>query len=156
LSALKGTQPAFPVGVGARGSSGVAATLGSTPGGITYVDVAYAYKNAYHIAKLRNRAGRFILPTVRSLTVVSKTVKRVPKGNAISVVDPPKTVKFGYPLCTFTWVIVPIQTAKAPQLKSFINWAVTKGQSYGHPLLFLPIPKVVVTAAKKTTAKLHT
>jgi len=53
-------------------------------------------------------------------------------------------------------VIVPIQTAKAPQLKSFINWAVTKGQSYGHPLLFLPIPKVVVTAAKKTTAKLHT
>ena len=152
----KGTQPAFPVGVGARGSSGVAAKLGSTPGGITYVDVAYAYKNAYHIAKLRNRAGRFILPTVRSLTVVSKTVKRVPKGNAISVVDPPKTVKFGYPLCTFTWVIVPIQTAKAPQLKSFINWAVTKGQSYGHPLLFLPIPKVVVTAAKKTTAKLHT
>ena len=152
----KGTQPAFPAGVGARGSSGVAAKLGSTPGGITYVDVAYAYKNAYHIAKLRNRAGRFILPTVRSLTVVSKTVKRVPKGNAISVVDPPKTVKFGYPLCTFTWVIVPIQTAKAPQLKSFINWAVTKGQSYGHPLLFLPIPKVVVTAAKKTTAKLHT
>ena len=31
----KGTQPAFPSGVGARGSSGVAAKLGSTQGGIT-------------------------------------------------------------------------------------------------------------------------
>ena len=52
----KGTQPAFKVGVGAKGSSGVAAKLGSTPGGITYVDVAYAYKNHYKIAKLKNRA----------------------------------------------------------------------------------------------------
>ena len=80
----------------------------------------------------------------------------MPKNNAISVVDPPKSVKAGYPICTFTWVIVPLKTGKAPQLKSFINWAVTKGQHYGHPLLFLPIPKVVQTAAKKTTARLHT
>ena len=63
----KGTQPAFPVGVGAKGSSGVAAKLGSTPGGITYVDVAYAYKNHYKIAKLKNRAGKFILPTIKSI-----------------------------------------------------------------------------------------
>jgi phosphate transport system substrate-binding protein len=152
----KGTQPAFPAGVGARGSSGVAAKLGSTPGGITYVDVAYAYRFAYKIAKLRNRAGKFILPSVKSLTAVSSRVKRVPKNNAISVVDPPKSVTGGYPICTFTWVIVPLKTGKAPQLKSFINWAVTKGQQYGHQLLFLRLPKVVVTAAKKTTTRLHT
>jgi hypothetical protein len=42
-------------------------------------------------------------------------------------------------------------------MKSFINWAVTKGQKYGlQPgLLFLPLSKVVQTAARKTTAKLH-
>ena len=154
----KGTSPTWPsgVGVGAKGSSGVAAKLGSTPGGITYVDVAYAYKFHYKIAKLKNRAGKFILPSVKSLTAVSKTVKKVPKNNAISVVDPPKSVKTGYPVCTFTWVIVPLKTAKASDLKSFIDWAVTKGQSYGHPLLFLPLPKVVVKAARKTTARLHT
>jgi phosphate transport system substrate-binding protein len=154
----KGTSPAWPsgVGVGAKGSSGVAAKLGSTPGGITYVDVAYAYKFNFKIAKLKNRAGKFILPSVKSLLAVSGRVKSVPKNNAISVVDPPKTVKGGYPLCTFTWVIVPLKTAKASDLKQFIDWAVTKGQTYGHPLLFLPIPKVVRTAARKTTARLHT
>jgi len=154
----KSTSPAWPsgVGVGAKGSSGVAAKLGSTPGGITYVDVGYAYKFHYKIAKLKNRAGKFILPSVKSLNAVSAQVKSVPKSNAISVVDPPKKVAKGYPLCTFTWVIVPLKTSKAPALKTFINWAVTKGQNYGHPLLFLPIPKVVQTAAKKTTARLHT
>src|SRR5438874_2914788 len=95
----KGTQPAFPAGVGAKGSSGVAAKLGSTPGGITYVDVAYAYRFHYKIAKLKNRAGKFILPSVRSLTAVSAQVKSVPKNNAISVVDPAKKVTKGYPIC---------------------------------------------------------
>ncbi len=57
----KGTQPSFPEGVGARGSSGVAAKLSSTPGGITYIDVAYSLKNKFKIAKLKNRAGKFHL-----------------------------------------------------------------------------------------------
>lgn len=154
----KGTQPAFKVGVGARGSSGVAAKLGSTPGGITYVDVAYAYKNHYKIAKIKNAAGKFVLPSVKSLKAVADRVTKVPKNNAISVVNPPRAVKNGYAICTFTWVIVPLQTSKAADLKQFIDWAVTKGQKYGlQPgLLFLPLPKAVVKAARKTTARLHT
>ena len=153
----KGTQPSFKVGVGARGSSGVAAKLGSTPGGITYVDVAYAYKNHYKIAKLKNRAGKFVLPSVKSLKAVADRVTKVPKNNAVSVVDPPKSVAKGYPLCTFTWVIVPLQTSKAPDLKKFVDWAVTEGQKYGlQPgLLFLPLPKAVVKAARKTLARVH-
>lgn len=153
----RGTQPGFHVGVGARGSSGVAAKLGSTPGGITYVDVAYAYKNHYKIAKIKNAAGKFVLPSVKSLKAVADRVTKVPRNNAISVVDPGKNVKNGYAICTFTWVIVPLQTSKAAELKQFIDWAVTKGQKYGlQPgLLFLPLPKVVVKAARKTTARLH-
>jgi phosphate transport system substrate-binding protein len=158
----KGTQPAFKVGVGAKGSSGVAAKLGSTPGGITYVDVAYAYKNHYKIAKLRNRAGKFIIPSVKSLKAATASVKKVTrKDNAISVVDPSAKQPKAYPLCTFTWVIAPLQTSKAGDLKQFVNWAVTKGQKYGLPpaapgLLFLPLPKAVVAAAKKTVARVHT
>jgi len=153
----KGTQPAFPVGIGARGSSGVAAKLGTTSGGITYADVAYAYKNHYKIAKIQNRAGKFVLPTVKSLKAVATTVKKVPKSNAISVVEPPKSVPKGYSICTYTWVIVPLQTSKAADLKQLIDWASTKGQKYGlQPgLLFLPLSKVVQNAARKTTARLH-
>jgi len=54
-------------------------------------------------------------------------------------------------------VIVPLQTSKAADLKQFVDWAVTKGQKYGlQPgLLFLPLPKAVVKAARKTLARLH-
>jgi phosphate transport system substrate-binding protein len=152
----KSTQPAFPAGVGAKGSSGVSAKLQTTPGGITYADIAYAYKFHFKVAKLRNRAGRFLLPRSTTVQAVAKHVKKVPANNAISVVDPPKSVAAGYPICTFTWVIVPLKTGKAPALKTFVDWAVTKGQSYGRPLLFIKLPAVVTKAARKTTAKLHT
>jgi len=153
----KSTQPAFPTGVGARGSSGVAAKLGSTAGGITYVDVAYAYRFSYKIAKLRNRAGKFILPSVRSIRAAASSIKRVTrKDNAISIVDPSPRKPGAYPICTFTWVIVPLQTAKAPALKQFIGWALTSGQQYGTKLLFVPLPKPVKVAARKTLARIHT
>ena len=152
----KGTQPAFPSGVGARGSSGVAAKLGSTQGGITYVDIAYAYKNHYKIAKIQNRAGKFVLPTIKSLRAATASVKRVTrKDNAISVVDPPKSQSKAYPICTFTWVILPVQSSKAADLKKFVDWAVTKGQSFGPKLLFLPLPKAVQAAARHTLARVH-
>jgi len=152
----KGTQPAFPSGVGARGSSGVAAKLGSTQGGITYVDIAYAYKNHYKIAKIQNRAGKFVLPTIKSLRAATASVKRVTrKDNAISVVDPPKSQSKAYPICTFTWVILPVQSSKAADLRKFVDWAVTKGQSFGPKLLFLPLPKAVQAAARHTLARVH-
>ncbi len=152
----KGTQPAFPSGVGARGSSGVAAKLGSTQGGITYVDIAYAYKNHYKIAKIQNRAGKFVLPTIKSLRAATASVKRVTrKDNAISVVDPPKSQSKAYPICTFTWVVLPVQSSKAADLRKFVDWAVTKGQSFGPKLLFLPLPKAVQAAARHTLARVH-
>ena len=151
----KSTQPAFPKGVGAKGSQGVSAKLQTTPGGITYADIAYAYKFHFKVAKIRNRAGRFLLPRSSTVQAVANHVKKVPANNAISVVDPPKSVPAGYPICTFTWVIVPLKTSKAAALKTFIDWAVTKGQSYGRPLLFMKLPPVVTKAARKTAARLH-
>jgi phosphate ABC transporter phosphate-binding protein len=153
----KGTSPAWPsgVGVGEKGSSGVSAKLQSTPGGITYVDIAYSYKFHFKIAKLKNRAGKFILPKGKTVAAVAAQVKKVPKDNAISVVDPSKKVKNGYPICTFTWAMVPLKAPKAADLKPFLHWAVTKGNTMGHQLLFLSLPKVVQKADLKTIAKIH-
>jgi len=140
----KGTQPSFKVGVGAKGSSGVAAKLKSTAGGITYVDVAYAYRNSFKIAKVRNRAGKFVLPSIRSIRASAASINKVTrKDNAISIVDPAKSQPKAYPVCTFTWVIVPLQTSKAPDLKRFVTWAVTKGQPFGAKLLFVALPQPV-------------
>jgi phosphate transport system substrate-binding protein len=152
----KGTQPAFPVGVGARGSSGVAAKLQSTPGGITYVDVAYSLKNHFTIAKVRNRAGKFLLPGLKQIQAAADSIRKLHNSqNAFTAVDPNPRAKNAYPICTFTWVIVPQKTSKAPELKKFITWALNTGQSYGPKLLFVPVPKAVKQAGLKTLAKVH-
>jgi phosphate transport system substrate-binding protein len=153
----KGTQPNFPAGVGARGSSGVAAKLSSTPGGITYVDVAYSLKNKFKIAKLKNRAGKYQLPGLKQIQAAAASITKInTKDNAITVVDPNPRAPKAYPICTFTWVIVPLKTSKAPDLKRFIDWALTKGQSYGPKLLFVPLPLTVKKLARKTVARVHT
>jgi phosphate transport system substrate-binding protein len=149
------TQVNFPVGVGGKGSSGVSAVLAQTNGGIAYADVAYAVKNGFSFFRVQNKAGKFILPGNVAIAAAAATVKKVPSDNALSIVNPPKTQKIAYPISTFTWVIVPTTTSKAADLKKFILWAVGSGQSYGPRLRFVPVPKVVVAAAKRTVSKVH-
>jgi hypothetical protein len=51
-------------------------------------------------------------------------------------------------------VIVPSSSPKSAELRKFLFWAVTKGQTYGPKLLFAPIPKSVLVVAEKTIAKI--
>jgi phosphate transport system substrate-binding protein len=153
----KGTQPNFPAGVGAAKSSGVAAKLHTTNGGIAYVDIAYSLKNGFTYAKVQNRAHRFVAPTLRSIKAAEDSLRKLQsKDNSITVVNPNPRQPKAYPISTFTYVIVPLKSGHAPELKKFIDWAVTKGQKFGPKLLFVPLTKMVQTAARKTTARLHT
>jgi phosphate transport system substrate-binding protein len=147
----------WPTGIGARGSAGVSAALSQTDGGITYVDVAFSLANHFKFAAVQNRAGIYALPGLNGIKAAGATILRVaPDNGGISIVNPSKRQKIAYPICTFTYVIVPKQTAKAAELKQFIRWAVTKGQADGPKLLFSPLPKVVLKASLKTLNLVHT
>ena len=151
----RSTQPSFPTGIGGRGSSGLAGVVSRTDGAIGYVDEAYSLKNGFKVAKIKNRAGKFQLPGLRGVAAAAATIHRVPANGALSIVDPPKSQKLAYPICTFTYVIVPLKSSKASTLKQFISWAITSGQKYGPPLKFLPLPKVVQTADKTLLRRIH-
>jgi phosphate transport system substrate-binding protein len=152
----KGTAVDWPTGVGAKGSSGVAAAVSSTNGAIGYVDVAYALKNHLKFAAVQNKAGKFVLPGLAQIAAAASTINRVaPDNGGISIVNPAKTKKDAYPICTFTYVIVPKNSPKAADLKKFVKWALTTGQGDGKKLLFQPIPKVVLKASLKTIALVH-
>jgi phosphate transport system substrate-binding protein len=149
------TQVNFPAGVGGRGSSGISGILSRTDGGVAYADVAYALANKFKFARVQNRAGKFQLPGLRGITAAASTVTKVPASNEMHIVDPPKSQPLAYPISTFTYVLVPTKTDKAPQLRRFIFWALTQGQKkeYTAKLLFVPIPKPVLVSAEKTLKK---
>ena len=138
----KGTQVNFPTGgVGGKGSSGVAAVLARTNGGITYVDVAYSLRSHFSFFAMQNKAGQFTLPGLRGIAGAAATIRKVPANNELSIVNPPKGYKEAYPICTFTYVILPLKTSKAPQLRKFVFWALTGGQKYGPKLPLLADPQ---------------
>jgi len=152
----RGTAVDWPTGVGGRGSSGVSAALSQTNGGITYVDVAFSLANHFKFAAIQNRAGVFALPGLKGIKAAAATINRVATDNGgISIVNPAKSQPLAYPICTFTYVIVPKQTSKAADLKKFIRWTLTQGQGDGPKLLFQPIPKVVLKASLKTLNLVH-
>jgi phosphate transport system substrate-binding protein len=146
----------WPVGAGQRGSAGVAAGVSQTPGSIGYVDVAFALKNHLKFFAMKNRSGKFATPGLKGiLAAASSDQKPDPQTNELSIVNPPKKYPLAYPISTYTYVIVPTSTPKAADLRKFLFWAVTKGQTYGPKLLFQPIPKPVLVVAEKTIKQIQ-
>jgi phosphate transport system substrate-binding protein len=144
------TAVSFPAGIGGRGSSGLAGVVKNTEGGIGYVDIAYALTNKIKFASVRNAAGKFVTPGLRAISAAAATVKSVPANNEMHIVNPGKTAPLAYPICTFSYVLLPVKTDKAPELRKFVFYALTQGQKFGPRLLFVPIPHVVLFAAEKT------
>ena len=153
------TAVSWPVGVGGKGNDGVAAVIASTPGTIGYISVAYVLKNHLNWTRMLNASGKYTLPSVPSIAAAAGTVTKVPADNRMSIVNPPKAKKYAnaWPLSTFTYVILPAKTAKAADLRKFIFWALTGGQAnkFTAPLVFAPIPKVVLVAAEKTLKQIQ-
>jgi phosphate transport system substrate-binding protein len=147
------TQVSFPAGLGARGSSGVAGVVTRTEGALTYVDVAYALANRIKFMSVQNRAGKFVTPGLRAIAAAASTVTKVPSNNEMHIVNPAATNKLAYPICTFSYVLLPTKTEKAPELRKFVFYALTQGQRLGPKLLFVPIPKVVLVAAERTLTR---
>jgi phosphate transport system substrate-binding protein len=150
------TQVNFPTGVGGRGSAGVSAVLSRTTGGIIYVDVAFSLRSHFSFFRVKNQAGVFQLPGTRAIRAAAATVTKVPANNELHIVDPPKTQKLAYPICTFVYVILPTKTDNAAALRKFVVWGMTNGtKNFGPKLLFVQVPKIVLSASEKTLKKVQ-
>jgi phosphate transport system substrate-binding protein len=148
------TSIKFPTGVGGKGNDGVSAVVGSTNGAIGYVEVAYAIAHGLKVAAIENAAGKFLYPNLKNIEAAGRTIKRVPAGNELHIVNPSRKAPKAYPICTFTYAIVPKGAEKKDALAAFIKYAVTTGQQFGPALDFAPIPAVVKNAALKAVASL--
>jgi phosphate transport system substrate-binding protein len=152
----RGVAVNWPVGTGGRGSAGVAAAVSQTPGAIGYADVAFALKNHLKFFAMKNRSGKYATPGLKGiLAAASSDQKPEPTTNELSIVNPPKKFPLAYPISTYTYVIAPTKSSKAADLRKFLFWAVTKGQTFGPKLLFQPIPKSVLVVAEKTISKIQ-
>jgi phosphate transport system substrate-binding protein len=147
----------WPTGVGARGSSGVAGVVTRTEGAVGYADIAYALNNHIKFAAVQNKSGKWATPGLRSIKAASLSDKKFSRTNELSIVNPPKGKKYlrAYPISTYSYILLPLQSSKAAELKAFVTWAVTTGQRFGPKLIFQPVPTYVVTRVKTQLKRVH-
>ena len=151
-----GTAVAWPAGVGGKGSSGVSNLVHSTNGAIGYADAEYAHKAHLAMFDMKNKSGKWVFPNLKSIKAASVLDTKPAKDGSLSIVNPPKsaTYKNAYPICTYTYVDIQKSSSNAATIKKFLNWAVTKGQTYGPKIFFVPLPASVVAFDKKQIKKI--
>lgn len=144
-----GKVPRFPVGVGAKGNDGVAAFVRSTPHAVGYVEHAYARAAGLSVARVMNRSGRYVPPTLESMDRAARS------ASDLSIVD--AADELAYPVAALSLVVVPRSfddRAKGEALARFLWWAVHEGQALAPAEGYAPLPPALVARAEKTLREL--
>jgi phosphate transport system substrate-binding protein len=146
----------WPVGLGGKGNEGVSGLVKQTPGAIGYVELIYALQNKMNYGKVQNKDGAFVKADLASVTAAAAgAAKAMPEDFRVSITNAPG--KTAYPISSFTWLLIPTtipDAGKRDTLKDFLNWMLTKGQTYTADLGYAPLPKEVVQQETKAIAKI--
>ena len=148
----------WPTGTGAKGNDGVAAAVKQQSGAVGYVEEAYALQNNFTTAAVKNKAGKFVEPTLASTTAAGEGVK-VPKDLGISIIDSPNPS--AYPIASQTFVVVytdlckgGLDKGKAGAMKGFIDYGLGQGQSVLGQLQYAKLPAPILSKAKAASTSL--
>jgi len=153
----RSTSVKWPAGLGGKGNEGVTGLVKQTPGAIGYVELLYAIQNQIPYGKVRNSAGAFIKADLGSVTAAATAfAKSMPEDFRISITNAPG--KAAYPICSFTYLLVPTSIADAGKkqvIKNFLTWMLNDGQKAAEPLSYAQLPKEVVARELKQISQIQ-
>jgi phosphate transport system substrate-binding protein len=143
------TSVKWPIGLGGPHNEGVAGLIRQLPGSIGYVELIYAVQNNITYGSVRNSSGVFVKATLDGVTAAAASAPKMPADFRVSITNAPG--KDAYPISSFTWLLIPVQSkdaAKGKMLADFLNWMVIDGQKMTAALTYAPLPDSVVAKVK--------
>jgi phosphate transport system substrate-binding protein len=142
----------WPAGLGGKGNEGVAGLVKQTPGAIGYVELIYALQNKMDYAKIQNKKGKFIVPSIASVTAAGNVT--LPPDSKIFITD--TDAPDGYPIAGFTWVLIYKEQNyngrskdRATKLLKLLWWNIHEGQAFTQPLNYSPLSKEALKVAEQ-------
>ena len=141
------TSVEWPVGLGGKGNEGVTQQVKQSEGAIGYVELIYAISNDLPAAEVRNPAGRFVAPTLTSVSAAAEGARfgadtdfRVSITNAEGA--------GAYPISSFTWLLIHRQNPRSPKaqaIRGFLAWMLEpSAQRMAADLHYAPLPVRVI------------
>jgi len=144
----KGSSVNWVAGMGGKGNEGVAGLIKQTPGAIGYIELAYAVQNGMAYAKMQNKAGNYITPSIASVTAAANI--DIPADGKVSLTN--TEAADGYPISGFSWVIIYKEQKynnrsadRAKKMLTLIQWMIHDGQQFGAPLNYAPLSAKAVS-----------
>ena len=150
----RGTAPAWPRGIRAKGNEGVAGFVRQSPGSIGYVELIYALANKIHFASIRNASGEWVQASIEGVTAAAASMQTMPADYRVSITNAPG--KDAYPISSFTWLLIPNpakDSANGKVVVDFLKWMLAHEQEVT-ALYYAPLPPSVATKVSATIATL--
>ncbi len=123
-----------------NGNQGVAQIVKSTPGAIGYVDLSDAKASGLQFAKVKNKAGQAVVPSIESTTAALAGAQVAPDLSY----NPLNADGAGsYPITAPTWILVyknQTDKAKGDAVKSFLRYVVGDAQRLAKDVDYAPLP----------------
>jgi phosphate transport system substrate-binding protein len=144
----------WPVGIGAKGNEGVAGNVAQTAGSIGYVEYAYALQNHLKYARMKNKDGKTVVP---SLATFGAAASHADWNDAsrhnfyVILVDEPGADS--WPITATTYIIMykqPSDPAASAETLKFFKWAFANGGDMAKSLVYVPLPSNAVQAIEKS------
>jgi phosphate transport system substrate-binding protein len=142
-----GTSVKWPVGIGSKGSEGVASYVKKMPNSIGYVEFAYIKQQGMNFGLLQNAAGKFVAPSTESFQAAAATADwKNAKDFDVSMLNAPG--ENAYPVTAATFIVMYRQPKNPDQQKTvqdFFRWTLESGQEQARALDFAPVPSDLKT-----------
>jgi phosphate transport system substrate-binding protein len=144
-------SPAWPTGIGGKGNEGVASFVKQAKGRIGYVEYAYAKQTRIPYTQLKNKSGKWILPSVNSFKAAAASASfPASNGFAGSMVNSGGT---SWPIAGATYILVKKSNkdyATVHAMLQFFNWAYkdSSAKNKATALSYVNIPSKTVTAVE--------
>ena len=142
----EGTSVKWPVGIGGKGNEGVAAYVKQITGGIGYVELSYALGSKMAYARLKNAAGKFVLPSEESFSAAAASAdwKSTQDFHLVMTNAPGADA---WPITATNFILMykqPKNAATAKQARDFFAWIYANGDAAAQELHYVPLPDVLV------------
>ncbi len=152
-----GSAVKWPVGIGQKGSEGVAGMIRQSKYSFGYVELIYAAQNHMQFGLVRNKSGKFVKASTESVTAAAAAdAKMIPADYRVSITD--AAGPESYPISSFTWLLIPTvakDPAKGKALVGFLDWMLEHGEAEAPGLTYAPLPKAVADRVKQTIGTLR-
>ncbi len=142
----EGTAVKWPVGIGGKGNEGVAAYVKQINNSIGYVELSYAMQNSMSYTRLKNAAGKYVMPTAETFMAAAESADWASTTDFFLVMTNAPGEN-SWPIAATNFILMykqPKNPARSKDVKEFFRWAYANGDAQARVLDYVPLPDSLV------------